>query len=138
MASLAKSTKLEYSSSGSTYTDVGELASISELGQFSAPDVDVTTVDTTGTTRTFLAGMKTPGTFTFQIFWAKANQTALDAIVTAGTAYYWKVTMPDTSTFIFNGILKSAVVNAIANPDDILTLTGTVLMTTGLTFTAAA
>jgi predicted secreted protein len=137
MASLAKSTKLEYSASGSSYTDVGELASISEIGQFSAPDVDVTTVDTTGTNRTFLAGMKTPGTFTFQVYWVKTLQTAMDTIVTAGTAYYWKVTMPDTSTFVFNGILKSATVNAIGNPDDVLTLTGTVLMTTGLTFTAA-
>jgi predicted secreted protein len=138
MASLAKSLKLEYSSNDSSYTDVGELASVSEPGQFTAPDIDVTPVDTTGTVRTFLAGMKTGGTFTFSIYWAKANQTSLDTIVTASTNYYWKLTLPDTSTYKFQGILKSAVLGGVSNPDDILTITGTVVVNSAITYAAAA
>lgn len=138
MASLAKGLKLEYSTTDSNYTDVGELASVSEPGQFTAPDIDVTPVDTTGTVRTFLAGMKTGGTFTFAIYWVKANQTALDGVVTAGSNYYWKLTLPDTSTYKFQGILKSAILGAVSNPDDILTVTGTVVVNTAVTYTAAA
>ena len=138
MASLAKGLKLEYSSNDSSYTDVGELSSVSEPGQFTSPDVDVTPVDTTGTVRTFLVGMQTGGTFTFSIYWAKASQTALNTIVTAGTNYYWKLTLPDTSTYKFQGILKSAILGAVSNPDDVMTITGTVTVNSAITYAAAA
>jgi len=91
-----------YISSGSTYTDLAEVLSVTP------PSISVETIDAThmGSDdgfREYIASLKDGGEVTVNLNYVEASATLLQTLVLAGVETF-KVTFPGSSTFVFNGI----------------------------------
>lgn len=109
-------TKLSYSAvPATTYTDLPDLQDIPELG--GAPDkVEVTTL--ADSSRRYINGLVDYGDLVFTFLYDNDDASASWRVLEGmnGVLKTWKVTLPDTTTFVFTGQgyvkLASAGVNA--------------------------
>lgn len=92
--------------SGATTGSIAEIVSI-EIDGMEADEVDVTTMDSTNGWKEFLAGLKDAGSMTLTLVFEAANYAKILAAF-AGTAEAWTITLPEGSTFVCTGWIKSA------------------------------
>lgn len=141
MAILAVGSTLFWSSDGVSYSELADLVSIGSPDPGAGPDVDVTPVNTSATTRSYLVGLRTGGDFEFEQLFTAARYSALDAVL--GDQLYWKVRLPDGttassgSTAVFQGGLKKWSLAALDDPDKRVTILGAVKVSSDITFTEA-
>ncbi len=117
-AIIGMSTTLSFSlSSASGYTALTELV---ETGwpEDVADEVDVTHYLSASSRKEFIAGWIESGEIDLDLNYIKAQMIALYAILR--TTYWWKITLADGGTVVFQGHLKSLGA-AIPNKDRIST-----------------
>lgn len=89
-------------------TNIGVLTNIS-APELSADTIDITTLDATGNTKSFIQGFIDPGEITMTGFYDNVDvgQTALKAAIDAGTLDTYVITFPAAigSTWTFTGIV---------------------------------
>jgi predicted secreted protein len=104
----AQGTTLKYTKTGtgSTAVTIGKLTSIGETSE-TVDELDVTTLDSTGGYREFVAGFKDGGEVAISGYYTSdAGQKALrDAFKNNETGKF-EVTFPDGSGYSFNGFVK--------------------------------
>lgn len=123
---------VEVSSDGSTYQEVPEAKSI-PVPQTSQEYPEVTSLDSPGGFREYLAGLKDAGELSFQAGYTSAGYTLIDGL--EGVNAYWRVTFPLAAgqsttgdVFTFRGFPTPAVdagdVGAPVNMDVTVRVTG--------------
>lgn len=108
MASKTLGTTLTKTASGSEGSDtvIGNLTSIGEIG-IESDEIDVTTLDSTGGYKEFIAGFKDAGEVS--IAGIINSESAFSAMVTlAGsqTVEEWTIETPSGSTWVFDAFVK--------------------------------
>jgi hypothetical protein len=148
MATKTKSygAKLSYVSSGTSYTDLTDIISIT-LPNLERADVDLTHLESGNNYREYGGGWIEPGTIEFEGYFTKTQFSTLKATLLDGGSdgYSWKVTFPlisgesTASTLVATGYLKSIGSNAIdSSPDGRITCPFAVKVTGKPTFTAGS
>lgn len=116
-------TKLSYSATGSVYTDLTDLISVTPPTMTRA-DVKVSHLESASQAHEYLAGWVEGGEVAFVAYFAKSQfNTLFTSLLASSDSYYWKVTFPlisgetSNSTLVIRGHLKE-VAPAEANIDD--------------------
>jgi len=117
--------KFAADSSVSTVTAIAQITAIKCSG-IEVKDIDISTMDSTGKYRTFVAGMKNAGEISVDLIYEAANYSSMLAKV-GGTIYHWRITLPDSSTFKCFGFVKS--LGGAVMHDDKVTQTATIKLT---------
>lgn len=107
-------------------TALGELISVNPSG-IEVSDIDISTMSSTDKWRTFVAGIRNAGELTVEIVFDAAEYTKLIAQLSLSTIYTWTVTLPDTSTFICTGFVKT--LGGASPHDDKITQSLTIKLT---------
>lgn len=103
-ANLGYGSRLAYSLSGSSYTDVAQVEDITGPS-IKVDSVEVTNQDSASAAKEFISGLIDAGELTFSIVYLKTIVTAVYALIR--TTYYWKVTLTDSSTWVCQGFLTA-------------------------------
>jgi len=91
---LPKGTKISYSTNGgSSYTDIGELVSISPPPKMREESPD-TNLEATDGVKVTTPGMKEPGETKFKCYFTKAQFATLNGFWDSGETYKYKITYP--------------------------------------------
>lgn len=136
--------KISYSSTGSSYTDITDCRLITppnmEVG-----DVDTTHLESASAAKEYIAGWLEGGEVPFEIHFHKTQFDTIRTIFTGRTTYYWKITLPlisgesTPSSFVIQGHVKSFGFSEISSDsDDTLRVPITVKVTGLPTFTAGS
>lgn len=115
-----------------TFTDVGELTSI-DLLDIEVDSIDVSSHDSTGQWREFVAGMKDGGELTMEVNYDPAAHGTLFSAI--GVEQGHRITLPDggAATITFDGFISG--MSAQAPYDDKLSASVTVKVTGAITIT---
>lgn len=137
---LADDIKLEYSADGTSWTEAADVKDMSEPGNLTRPDVDVTPLRG-ATVRVTKQGLAAGGDFTFTQYWG-ADDTRMSAwqtIYAAGASKHWRITYPDGgSTYKWQGKLKDRPTSVgVGSPDDPLLIRVVVKVSTDPVWTDA-
>lgn len=108
--------------SGSNYETIAEITNISGPGM-SRDTIDTTTLDTTGGYRTFITGFRDGGTFELTMNYTSAGYQKLLADFQSDTPKEYKVTLKDTSSVTFSGLVTDIPIDI---PEDLVTVTTTI------------
>jgi hypothetical protein len=132
MASIGKGTTLGYSAIPATsYTSVGEVTNVS------IPEITMAKVDVThyGSSAKAYApsGWADYGDVEVEITYAKAQCATLESLI--GTEKTWKVTLSDSSYWVFTGFIGK--LGGATPIDNVVTTTLTITITGLPDFTAA-
>ena len=103
------------------YTPIAEVKNI-EGPSASRAFLDSTTLDAVDGWRTYIAGFKDLGTLTMTLNYTKAGYSALLADLGSDTASNYKITLPDSTTIIFDAFLTDL---PLTIPEDIITVSAT-------------
>lgn len=117
-AIIGKGTTLGYS-----VVDADSYTTIAELFSVGIPDTEVDEVEVThyasdNDFKEFVAGWEDGGEVEFELNYEKDEADALIAL--RGAPMDWKITLPDTSTWIFPGFIKK-LGGEIPNQDKVTT-----------------
>ena len=118
-------------------TAIGKLTSIGEV-QVQADEIDVTTLDSTGSYKEYLQGFKDSGEVQVEGFLGyhgNAGQQALNTAFASGEAKATVITFPDGSTLTFNSWVK-AVKFGSAEVNNAVKFGATLRITGGVTYAA--
>ena len=119
---IAYGASVEWGTDGSTYTDIPEVEGLA------VPEVqieyhDVTSFDSTGGFREYIAGLKDAGEITIPCGYTTALYTSAVGYQTNGTLIYFKTTLPletgqtDGDEFEFTGYVTPRLqTNAVGEP----------------------
>ncbi len=104
------------SASPNTFTEVGEVSSISGPTP-TAEDIDVTHLRSTGGYREFLQSFKDGGEVSVTANYLPGNSTqdgdtGVRSLFTSGATRGWKITLPDTTNIQFDAYVKSVGLTA--------------------------
>lgn len=138
-AIIGKGTTLGYTNT-TTATAATFYTSIAELFSVGAPDTDIDEAEVTHYTsdndfKEFVAGWEDGGEVEFECNYIKTTVTALTTTVTKRTKRNWKITLPDTSIWVFPGYLKK--LGGDTPNTEKATIKGTIRLTGKPNFTAA-
>jgi hypothetical protein len=103
------------------YTPIAEVKNI-EGPSASRAFLDSTTLDAVDGWRTYISGFKDLGTLTMTLNYTKAGYSALLADLGSDTASNYKITLPDSTTIIFDAFLTDL---PLTIPEDIITVSAT-------------
>jgi predicted secreted protein len=120
--------------SGATTGSIGQILSVG-LPDQSVDDLDVTTMASTNKWREFIPGLKDAGSMTLQLLYEKANYNTVQGALGAAPEE-WTITLPDGSTFVCSGYIKSS--GGDSPHEDKITQSVTLKLSGEPTFTAAA
>ncbi len=130
MANIGHGTTL----SGATTGTIAQIVSM-KLPDQKADDIDITTMESVGKWREFMAGLKDAGALTLQLLYEKANYNIVLGAL-GGAAEVWTITFPDGSSFACSGYINA---NGGDDPlDDKITQSVTFKLSGEPTFTPAA
>ena len=129
---IGYTTTVKYGDSNPATTLVGQILDAS------APEAQVDSVETTNNDsasglKEFIPGLQDNGQFTFQALYLKTRETALRALLRA--TKYWRITLPDSSTYDFQGFITSMGTALPRGENMVNNLT--IKITGAVTFTAA-
>lgn len=133
-AIIGRGTTLAYETTvgGGTYTTISEVFSVTGP-EIEAAEVEATHFGSPGLSREYIAGLEEPGSCSFELNYTKTVLAALLSI--KGVTRSWKITYPDSSTWVFSGNLSGVSVN---DPDaDRITMNAAIKVSGAPTFTAA-
>lgn len=125
------------SGSESTNTTIADLTSIGEFG-IESDEIDVTTLDSTGGYKEFIAGFKDAGEISLAgIVKTESAFTAMATLAGSQAIEEWTLTFKSGSKWIFNGFVKSfkegeSTINGVRN------FTGSIRISGEPVFIAAA
>jgi len=103
------------------YTPIAEVKNI-EGPSASRAFLDSTTLDAVDGWRTYISGFKDLGTLTMTLNYTKAGYSALLADLGSDTASNYKITLPDSTTIVFDAFLTDL---PLTIPEDIITVSAT-------------
>jgi len=103
------------------YTPIAEVKNI-EGPSASRAFLDSTTLDAVDGWRTYISGFKDLGTLTMTLNYTKAGYSALLADLGSDVASNYKITLPDSTTIIFDAFLTDL---PLTIPEDIITISAT-------------
>lgn len=132
---LSKGITLSYSKTGgSDYTVIPDLQEIPDLGG----DVDTVEVTTLADgAKRYIKGIKDYGDLQFTFLYDNSSEASnyriLRGLEDAGGVNYFKVTLPDDTTFTFSGEVATAI--AGAGVGDALTFTATITLNSDMVVT---
>jgi len=139
-------TKLKMSATQPTnWNTVNPIANITNITGpgMSKDTIDTTALDTTGGYRTFITGLKNPGTLTFTLMFDSAGYNTLKNSFDSDSPYYIQIELPDKpsggshgSTFTFQGLVTE--IPLTIPPDDKITCDVTIQISGSVTFEQAA
>lgn len=91
---------------GTSFTTLGEVTNITPPSD-SIDVVDVTHMQSPNRTREFLAGLRDPGTASFEINFVpgSASDDLIQQVRDAGTVVSCRITFPNAATWTFDGLL---------------------------------
>jgi len=125
-----------------TVNPIANITNITGLGM-SKDTIDTTALDTTGGYRTFITGLKNPGTLTFTLMFDSAGYNTLKNSFDSDSPYYIQIELPDKpsggshgSTFTFQGLVTE--IPLTIPPDDKITCDVTIQISGSVTFEQAA
>lgn len=107
-AQKAIGTTLTKTMSGAEVADlvIADLTKIGEIG-VESDEIDVTTLDSTGGYKEFIAGAKDGGEVSLEGFVkSEANVEAMLALAESQTVEEWTIETPSGSTWVFNAFVK--------------------------------
>lgn len=121
----------------SATTKVGGLTSIGGI-EVSADTVDVTSLDTTGGYKEYLAGFKDAGEVSLEGYLDDADdgQAAVYAALNSGTVQKCEIAFPNGAKWTFDGIV--AGFSTSASTEDAVTFSSTIRVSGNPTFTFSA
>ena len=125
-------TKLEYSTDGSTYTQLLNINSISGPS-FSRDEIDITTLENQSGYREYILGLRDAGSLSLTLNYEKAGYQTLLDMYDADQLYEWRITLPDASTFEFSGYVMELPLTIPV--DDKISFDCTIRVTGAPTFT---
>ena len=99
--------------SGASTGSIAQIIGL-EIPGMEADDIDVSSGESTGRWREYIAGMKDAGELSLDLLYEEDNFDAIQDSF-AGDSEVWTVTLPDGATFVCSGYIKS---NGIAVPMD--------------------
>ena len=123
---------------GATSGTIGNIISASIAGR-TRDMIDISTMDSTDKFREFIAGMADEGELTVEVNYDGSDAGVANSLNTAfqaATNEAWTITLPDTSTFVCNGIISN--LGVAAPVDDKITQSITIKLTGKGTFTDVA
>ncbi len=109
MATKSLGTTLTKTKSGSETEDlvIGGLTSIGEVG-VESDEIDVTTLDSTGGYKEFIAGFKDAGEVSLAGFIKDTDSSqAMFNLATSQSIEEWTIATPDGATWVFDAFVKS-------------------------------
>lgn len=114
-----------WDSAGSSWVSIGEVNDISGPGM-SRDTVDTTHLGTAGGYRTFIAGFRDPGTYTFTMNFNRTDYETLKADFESDTLQNYEVILPDpdNTSFEFEGLVTE--IPLTIPPDDKVTVDVTI------------
>lgn len=133
-AILGDDARLYYSADGVTYTELSNVVEIPAPDGTTAEQVEVLALYG-NTAAEYLNGIKRNGKFTARIYWNKTVFNTLLGFV--GVSKYWKVTYPDTSTFVAQGNVSKVSREGLSKGAPVVTLLE-VQLSGDVTYTAAS
>lgn len=89
---------------GATLNAIGMITRVS-LSGCDADMIDITTMNTTGKWKRFIAGLKDAKDVSFDLVYEKANMATLLGGL-GGAAEVWTIEFPDGSTFACSGVIQ--------------------------------
>ena len=122
---------LKKTKSGSEQTDltIADLTTIGEFG-IESEEIDVTTLDSTGGYKEYIAGSKDAGEVAIAGFTkSETNIAALNTLASSQAVEEWTVTYPDGAVWTFDAFVKSfkegeSSVDGVRNFSGSLRITG--------------
>ena len=124
------------SGSESTNTTIADLTSIGEFG-IESDEIDVTTLDSTGGYKEFIAGFKDAGEISLAgIVKTESAFTAMTTLAGSQAIEQWTLTFTSGSKWIFNGFVKSFK-EGESSIDGVRNFTGSIRISGEPVFTAA-
>lgn len=117
-------------------TLIADLTSIGEIG-VESDEIDVTTLDSTGGYKEFIAGFKDAGEVALAGFVkSESNMEDMLALAEAQTVEDWKITFTSGSTWEFSGFVKMWK-EAESTVDGVRGFTGSIRVSGAVSYTAA-
>lgn len=138
-AAKSLGTTLTKTMSGAESSDlvIADLTSIGEIG-IESDEIDVTTLDSTGGYKEFIAGFKDAGEVSLEGI--IKSETAMDSMITLADSQAveeWTIETPSGSTWVFDGFVKTFK-EGEASVDGVRGFTGSIRVSGEPTYTAAA
>jgi hypothetical protein len=97
-ASLGLSSRLYWSTDGTTYSELSDLVMLGPVDDAKLEQVEVTPLVPTNRRREYRPALFSTTTFTFRQYFTKTRMTALRSYYIAGTSLYWRYVYPDHTT----------------------------------------
>lgn len=137
-AAKSLGTTLTKTMSGSESADlvIADLTTIGEIG-IESDEIDVTTLDSTGGYKEFIAGFKDAGEVSLEgIIKSETALAAMVALADSQVVEEWTIETPSGSTWVFDGFVKSFK-EGEATVEGVRGFTGSIRVSGEPTYTAA-
>lgn len=122
--------------SGSAWVNIAEINSISGPNK-SRETIDVTSLDSTGGYREFIAGFRDPGTITLSMNFSRATYDLMNDDFESDDLQLYEILLPDahSTSFEFRGLVTELPVNIVGDDkvtsDTTIKLSGQIVINSG-------